>query len=405
MVVATVVAWLVAASYSAAGLALLLGASPRSYPIDLRLRWIEHRLTYQAQNPQTAGHPDHELPASHEGMRTLGGSYPPWSYTLGMALIPPLQWRWTVAYFWGLNVIALVTLALWAFWRLRSVDARLATLAAAIPLTNFAAAICVSYGQYGVLVAGLLVGSAIALRRGESVAAGVLLALALVKPQLSAPFVLGLACQGRLATPAIAAGAAGVAWLAMAWWVDTPALQLLNAAAAESSYFHYLSHNPLTRWLTPAIGRLPTILILAVAGAAAVAAYAFRRRESGDPFDLLAVAAVVAMFWSYRRHYDVALMSIPLVHALGGAARSGSPWQWGIFLAAGITLWLPVRHTMWEAPWVQGSTLIVWLALLLSIWVTSSPRYGPPVRYAFSPGVDLREWWTSVTRRPVRGGS
>jgi hypothetical protein len=276
----------------------------------------------------------------------------------------------------------------------------LALLAAAIPLTNFAMAICVSYGQYAVLAAGLLVAGAIALEQGRSRLAGVLFGLALVKPQLSAPVLIALTCQGRLAAPLVAGMMAAGGWLLTAWWVGATPLQLLTGTVAESSHFHSLSHNPLTRWLTPAIGRLPTVLLLAAAGIVTAAAFGRRFRRSDEALRLVAVAVVIAMFWSYRRHYDAALMSIPLVYAFALAAESGALWRWAVFIGTGVTLWLPIRHTMWDAPWVQVTTLVIWSACLISLWRTVAVRPTASGTTVEPFILDRRDPLSDLLRRP-----
>src|SRR5687768_16154172 len=73
----------VAVAYNVLAFHRLVADVPGSYPIDLRLRWIEHRLLADRLNPQVLGHPDPDLPESHARMRTQGGSYPPWAYTIG----------------------------------------------------------------------------------------------------------------------------------------------------------------------------------------------------------------------------------------------------------------------------------------------------------------------------------
>ena len=65
---------IVSLAYTVLGLTYLTWDTAFSYPVDLRLRWIEERLVWQGADPQVAGHPDLELPSSHEAMRRLGGA-------------------------------------------------------------------------------------------------------------------------------------------------------------------------------------------------------------------------------------------------------------------------------------------------------------------------------------------
>ena len=332
---------------------------PGSYPIDLRLRWIEHRQLAEGQNPQTQGHPD--LPDSHATMRTQGGGYPPWAYAIGSLLVPPISFtgaRWYYA------IVCAAAVALLAAWAIRMAG----WIGLGGVLASFPAAICISYGQYGVVIAALLAGALWLLERGRSVAAGIMMGLAMVKPNLAVLFLLTAFLYRDYRAVACAASVVAIATLSASWMAHTSPVVMLSSFGNETSQYYWLSHNPLLPWLTNAIGFGPAVALLGLGGLAvvvAIFAVTHRRLPLADAF---AIAAFVTMFWSYRKHYDTVLLVLLLVPMLREAQARG----WGVkglTLVLGLTLWLPIRGTQWDLLLVKVVDLVVWTVAIATLVV------------------------------------
>jgi hypothetical protein len=362
-----------ALGYNALGFYCLVADTTFSYPIDLRLRWVEQRLMAEGLNPQEHGHPDPELPATHEAMRTRGGGYPPWAYALNMLFVPPWGWNAARWYFAGLNLLAMAAIGAWAYRRAGGCGRLYAGLGAASVLAIFPAAVCTSYGQAGVLVLACLVGYCVSLEKGRGWLAGLFLAMALVKPQLSALFVIPPLIR-REFRPALVAGLAVAAagWLA-AWLVGSDPLSMFAKFSDEARSYAFLSHNPLILAVQNVLGFEAGTLLVAAAGAGLAVLLCVLRRHDRSYLTSFALCAILSMFWSYRRHYDCVLLAIPLIGLLIHAVQTRSKAALGLFLAFGALLWSPLRLGHCALPAIQYVQIAVWLAALMAL-ACSNPR-------------------------------
>ncbi len=351
--------------YTAVSVHRLVADTPGSFPVDLRLRWVEGRLLVEGRNNQRVGHPDALIPDTHRIMQRSGGSYPPWSYVFGLLLVPPVDWTVTRCYFAALSVLGLGGVGWFGWSKARGLGHHEAVVAALLPFACFPAAICTSYGQYAVIVTALIVGAVVLLERRAPWAAGLVLGLSLVKPQLAAAFVISLAATRRwrvcLAVGVLLAGAT----LAMAVLVGEPA-GAVTATALTEMVHKKESSNPLLDALSLVMRQRHAVLLLGLACTALMTAIAWRRPN--DPFQLACLSVVVAMFWTHRKHFDAALMSLPLLWLWLAVARSKRPADAAMFVATGLTLWAPIRDAQWELWWVQAAQAAVWCAAGVRIY-------------------------------------
>ncbi len=346
--------------YTTAALHRLVADVPGSFPIDLRLRWMEGQLVVQHRNPQRLGHPDPELPPSHEVMREAGGSYPPWSYALGLVLVPPLDWPATRWFFAGVSLASLGALSAFAYSRLRRQSRLDALVGVLLPFASFPAAICTSYGQYALVIAALQVGAIALLDANRSWSAGLLLGVGLVKPQLTAPLCVGQVVRRNMTAIAGVTVVLAVATLAAAALIEVDVWSLIVGSAHESVGRPRESHNPVLGILSNLVGHRAAVPFLAACGAALIAISAARIGDR-DRLALASVAAIVAMYWSYRKHFDVALMTLPAIWLWQRYAETRQRADLALFLALGLTLWLPVRDVQWDHPAVQYGHLVIWV--------------------------------------------
>lgn len=370
-------AWLLAgfsalaAAYLIAGLARLAWDIGRSRPIDLRLRWTESQLLLGGINPQTAGHPDAGLDRAHAAMRTLGGSYPPWAYATGVLLAPPLSWAWTRWYALLVNLAALAVIGSWAHSQVLRFGQTWARVAAVSALALFPISICISYGQYSVIVVACLTAVDQLLEdptTAREMFAGLLLGFACVKPQLAGLFGLALLFERRWATVAACAGYLAVASGFTSWLAGSDPLTMMRTSAREAAAFSFLSHNILSGWASAVLPFQTATAVLAVGGTALAGwlLWSFRHEPRLIRWS---VCAVVAMFWAYRKHYDVPLLIFPLTALLIAALNARMVTRWLAYGLFGLTLWLPIRNAQWDLWAVQAADLAVWgvgLGLLLA---------------------------------------
>jgi hypothetical protein len=350
--------------YSGEGLRRLVWDVPGSFPVDLRLRWVESRLLAEGQNNQDVGHPDPLLSPVHEVMVRSSGGYPPWSYAFGLLFAPPLEWTLARWWFAAISLVSLATIGLIAWARARPLGPLPAAVAATLPFTNFSSAICLSYGQYGVLVSALVMCAAYLLEHNRRVLPGLMLGLSLVKPQLSATYCVAMLATRQWGVVATTGAAIAAGTLLMAALVGESPSSVGTKALNDMGGTH-ISTNPAMAIALAVSSRSTAVVLLGLAGAAVV--FVLAPRLAGDPVRLASLAIIVAMFWTHRKHFDVAMMSLPLIWLWVNAVRSGRALHYGAFLATGLTLWLPLRDAQWELWWVGAAQLVVWPAAAVLI--------------------------------------
>lgn len=364
--------------YNVAGFTRLVQDTPGSYPIDLRLRWVEQRLVSERVNPQLYGHPDAKVRETHPAMVEAGGSYPPWSYATSMLLVPPFEWKFTRLYFAVINIFALCVVCYWAAQSVRD-SVPLAGLVGPLAVASiFSIAICVSYGQYALLITAFLAAGFLLADRGYDICSGLCLGLGMVKPQLAAPFVLAMLLRGKVRVVAWAVIYVLLASCVTAYFVRANPVTMFRNVSHEAALYADLSHNPFILMLQRKLGFGPATWTAAAGGLLIIALIVFPLRKNPSPLAALSVCTVVCMFWSYRKHYDVVLLAFPLIHALNLTCRRSS-WLAGVvFFSIGGSVWLPIRDAQWHWPVVAYSHAAIWVigvTLLVGLdWKESKER-------------------------------
>jgi hypothetical protein len=114
-----------------------------------------------------------------------------------------------------------------------------------------------------------------------------------------------------------------------------------------------MSNNPLIVWAAEVFGFSLGSKLLAVAMAGVCAIMLFAVRRSGSLLAGFSICAILSLFWSYSRHYDLLLLGIPLVELLTLWRARQSKLAGAAFLFLGMMLWCPISIGMWKWPIVQ----------------------------------------------------
>lgn len=365
-----------AALYCSIGLYTLVCENPRSFPIDLRLRWFELGLMYDGRDPQEGGSNDPVSARSHPGVSLRGSEYPPWAYATAMLLIPPLGWGVARAYFGAANAAALAVIGFWAYRtaRGRQLGRPDAALCVSSVLAIFSFAICLSYGQYTVFVTACLCGCLMLWEEGRDTAAGVCLGMAMIKPHLAAIFFLPLLVARRFRVLGVAAAyLAAASCLTWALSGRDPIRMLAGGMGTSGRVLSPRAHNYLILMAKDLLGGRTATVALAGAGAAACLLLLLWKKNYRDPLLGFSICSVISMYWSYRKHYDCVLLVFPLAGLLLLGLRTGSRAAVAAFLLFGVSLWAPLRDAQWRLPAVFLGHAAIWISGL-AVLVSSADR-------------------------------
>jgi hypothetical protein len=372
-----------AVGYVLLGFITLLFDTTLSYPVDLRLRWIEQGMIYQGLNPQDLTYPEHLLPDLVKAQRNVRGSYPPWSYATGMVLVPPVEWSMVRVYFAMVNVVALALLGYWSFGTCARCGNKWALVAVASVLAIFSVCVCLSYGQYSVVVVTFLVACLVLLQRGQMAAAGVCLGVAAVKPHLAGLFFLIPAIYPYSLTKKFRFFVAAGVFLALSSWcvaafVGSSPWDMVRSTFTESVQYYHLSNNPALIWSAEMFGfplgsKLLALFVACICGILLLAA---RRQDS--LLTGFSICAILSLYWSYSRHYDLVILAIPLVQLLWLWRTKRSTWAALAFLLLASLLWCPIRIEMSRWPSIEllhaGACLIALATIVMQRRLGHAPR-------------------------------
>jgi hypothetical protein len=308
--------------------------------------------------------------------------YPPWLGLACSALLPlgyPLATlTWVV-----LGAEMLIASALLLSSCIRGVSP---LLAVAVVATFGFSVKAVAMGQVAPLVLALIALAWWLLERRRDIAAGVVLSLLTIKPQLTL-FLLGALVLRMLATrrwTVVASFAASLAGLAIASWAVRPdwVPAMLAATSATPMPTRYFPGLGTTLYAVLAAVGVSGAMLLAASAAVAVAAVAalvreaVRRTTSLDA--VFGLGTLVPFFVvPYARPYDFPILLVPALILLGSRL---SPMSRGLLVAA-LTV-LTALHiaviTTTSEPAVIGvrrpEFTYFWIPLLIAVAWLTAPR-------------------------------
>lgn len=364
--------------YLGVGFFTLIFDTSISYPVDLRLRWIEQGLIRQGLNPQEHTYPEHLLPENVSAQKHVRGNYPPWSYTTGLLLAPPIGWQTVRGTFACVSFAAIIWIGIWCYRQGQMFGPGWGVVALTSALAAFPFCVCLSYGQYSIFVLAMILACLELLRRNKMFAAGITLGIAAVKPQLVGllflvPMIYPYSIPAKLRFLLGAAVYMAAASFAIASHVGSTPWEMLGGPANESIKFYQLSNNPLVIWSADAFGFSlgSKLLAVCVAGICALLLWATRRQN--NLLAAFSICTILAMYWSYSRHYDLVLFTIPLVTLLGLATTGMSRLATLAFLLLGLMLWLPIRIEMSRWPSVELAYVVANIIAMAALVVEIVP--------------------------------
>lgn len=333
--------------------------------------------------------------------------YPPQASTLCMALAFGSM-RLATVLMDALNVASLALLAWLAVVRIEETrdPARSSAHRWYVPaliVGNLSTAFVLWIGQTTLFVTAMLAGSWHAARRGRDVLAGVLLAVATIKPPLALFVALWFLLERRWRL--IAATTGTIVLLALVpLWQHGP-LGALQAWLGGVAAYMAVPYNALTsrmvfglRSFLLALGvDAPELLPLGVAAVLALFAY----RAKIDERDALGLLVGSGLLFGYAHGYDLAALVV-LIPAFWCRLR-GRPVAAAVALAllVGITFPNSVLEPLGSGALVHARVLLVVAALawLVALDLTDAGRAGAGQRDAAAVGAALR-WLPSTSRMP-----
>lgn len=338
---------------------------------DLHIIWVMQRNVAHGHLPGFISadvNPIYEFPnVVHNGM-LVTHVHPPWAFLSGFLFVPPLPWPLIRFYAATVGAMAVALMIIWAGWLARPLGAAAIALCAVLPPAMLSVTYCLSGGQYTVCVTGTLVGCFILAQSGRETLAGLLLGIALLKPNITLPFALVFLVRGNWKLLAVAA-IYNLFTTAGAWALTgVDPLKLLRIAISNTHYFAHFSHS-LPYLIAMRYGMTPTAMLLfsgMVMTLGLAGLYLAKLRGCGL-LTLMGIAAAVSQFGMYRREYDSCVMVFLLINTALVALSGTSVWRWIAFLSVTISLCWPIQMRAHEHIGIQTAEAIAWTIGLIAV--------------------------------------
>jgi FkbM family methyltransferase len=371
---------------------------------DLRLRWTEAHYYMRGANPFEASFyfSDVRRGVTAATVPTyfpdLGwpeqANYPPTS-TLTEFLVFGLPWQVARGYFVLLNVAACGVVAWWASTGARDVVVRL--FLAGIALANLGYSQTILNGNYGIVVMAALIGSFV-LRKRLPMLAGLCLGIALVKPTISAPFVLLFFADRRYGV-LIWCGAYLAASTFLTIGLTGTSLQVLLAQTMEGAARFATGGYALWKvFRSLGLGEPTSLALNAVLFLIPLAILLWQRRRREEVFGpaMLAAAAVVARLFTYHNTID----NVVLTFVAGGLASRTVYEPRKADLA-----WLGAVTVSLLTPFVWTNS-VAGHVCLYGLWTAAAIRLAvmPTMRYSWGARAVARILYPYGRVRRVRRG-
>ena len=354
---------------------------PRGNLSDLYPRWLGSReLLLHHRNPYSrevtreiqVGYYGRELDASRpeDPIDQQGFAYPVYvAFLLAPSVGFPFE-RVMIAFFWLLVAVTALSVPLWfraIGWRAPPI---LLVTAVVLTLGSFPTLQALKLQQLTLLVAGLLSGGMALLVAGHLFAAGAMLAVASIKPQLVVPITACLLLwalsdwrrrQGFVwgFASTVALLFAGSQLLLPGWFG--------NFLMAMRDYRNYAGRmSMLDVLLTPWWGRILTALMVA---AVAAICWRFRDRPAGSGAFSLVIALVLA----------ITVIIIPMF----------APYNFILLLPALLVL-VENRSVLWARGWISRAGFMLGVIAVAWPWVTA---VGLGFASLFLSPETVQRWW------------
>jgi hypothetical protein len=304
--------------------------------------------------------------------------HPPATYVMlwpffGWLEIMPARWFWAAT-----MIAALVWLTYIAVRESGAGTTLERAFVALLPLSSYATAFTMRNGQLAVHVLPPLLAGLLLLQRkrsgwGHDLLPAALVLFALVKPNISVPFLwIVLLLPGRLRPAVLVAAGYAALTLFAASFQEAGLIQLLHDSLARGSALATKAGSANLHVLLTAVGLKNWILPISLLVFLALGLWIYRHRDV-DFWLLLAVSALVARFWAYHRLYDELLLLPPQIALFRLAKRGPSVGDADLVASALLAisaagLILPIRFLALSTPWILLITvgnIVVWTFLLV----------------------------------------
>jgi hypothetical protein len=228
-------------------------------------------------------------------------------------------------------------------------------------------------GQYGLIVNALLIIVYWLLQANKNYLAGVFMGIALVKPNISAPYLLSLVIKRKFKTVLLAFVYIISATFAIAHTTRLNFEKVIGSFLNQIKYVADDGVSSINIIMKFGISTEITLVLLTTIGLV-LGIVIFQKLQHTSLLTLFACAAVIGRVFTYHRPYDDLMLVFLLLALLTLAFSYPSRLNIIIVSLVGLTLWLPLSIQNLASPYWSIFQNTIWLIALVYLLVNSWER-------------------------------
>ncbi|MEA5577801.1 glycosyltransferase 87 family protein [Anabaena sp. UHCC 0451] len=331
---------------------------------DLYSRWKEQQYIYRGLYPYdiTKNSPfiDPQLG------RVMSGGYPPWAFFSGLIFFPPISFELTRWYHALLNTISLVILAIFAYQIGKPYGKLKAwfTVSACLSLASHSTTL--SAGQYGIIINALLIGMFWLLQKNYNLSAGLILGLALLKPNISALYFFIPMIKKRINAVLVCCLYIVISSSIIGMLVKVSPIYMVAKMIKVSQYYVDTGYSGINVLMNFGINPLVATILLAIVATAIIIGLFYLFKDHSVLF-LFAIASVIGRLWTYHLVYDNVMLVFLLLALIDLTFKKSN--KSNILILTLLLLTLLIPSSMTRLPYVEIIQSIIWVGALFYILI------------------------------------
>ncbi len=343
--------------YFALGFYDLLITKDRAF--DLFSRWQEQQYIYRGLYPYDA------MKGSPNIIPEIGaidsGGYPPWAFFTGFVFFPPISWELTRFYHLILNIVSILVLAVFAYQigLTYGKSKALFTLTACLAVSSHKSTL--EMGQYGIILNALLILVYWLIQKNKNILAGLIFGIAMVKPNISAPYFLILIIHQRF--KAILSFSVYIIFGSLNIWIITKLtpVYMINKILNQSKHFADKGYSGIHAFTALGFDPKQATILLGIIGILTIAIIAYLCRNY-SLLNLFAICSVIGRVCTYHRIYDNLMLMFLLLAIIKITFDNLNKLNILFLTLVSLSLWLPA--IIIDFANLELAQILIWIAAL-----------------------------------------
>ncbi|MGJ5628764.1 glycosyltransferase 87 family protein [Nostoc sp. CALU 1950] len=331
---------------------------------DLHSRWQEQQYIYRGLYPYDMRKDSPQIIA--ELGPIISGGYPPWAFFTGFVVFPPISWELTRWYHAFLNIISLSILGWFAYQIGRPYGKLKAWFTTVACLSISSHTTTLGLGQYGIIINALLIGVFCFLQNRQNIIAGLLLGLALAKPNISALYFFVLIVRKQTRSVLACCLYILVASSVIGGLVKLSPIYMLFSEIQVASYFVQSGSSGINILMNLGINPAVAIILSGLLATSIILLVLFCIKNSNLIY-LFAIASVIGRLWTYHLIYDNVMLIFLLIAVI--KMTWDKPNQSNIVVLSLVLMSLVIPAKIAEFPYAIILQSVIWIGSVIYLLI------------------------------------